>query len=135
MLCPSCAALLARAEQQSHPRTVQAPDARTGHPGAKNCHMHEADFQAQVLRLLRTHGYLTYHTRDSRGSDKGMPDILATNGKRVLFIELKSAKGKLTPEQAQWLSLLQHAGQEAYCWRPADWANIEDTVTPKERVC
>jgi len=41
--------------------------------------------------------------------------------KRLIFAELKSSKGKLTPTQEQWLEALKETGVEAYVWRPADY--------------
>ena len=36
----------------------------------------------------------------------------------VLWAELKSSKGSLTPEQKAWLDDLICAGQETHVWRP-----------------
>ena len=78
--------------------------------------------ESRVLEVVRHHaksnGWLFYHTFDSRGSEPGFPDVVATNGKRLLFAELKSATGKLTIEQTQWIELLKHAGIDARVWRP-----------------
>src|SRR5262245_23682489 len=73
---------------------------------------HRPMAEEQLLQHIRAaakrHGYATYHTRDSRRSDAGWPDLFCTNGVRLLAIECKSASGKLTPGQQQWLSLLEH---------------------------
>lgn len=79
----------------------------------------------RVLKAVRHHaltnGYLFYHTHDSRGSDKGLPDVIATNGTRILFAELKSSTGKLTPEQNVWLKMLENTGLvDVRIWRPVD---------------
>lgn len=80
--------------------------------------------ESRVLEVVRHHaksnGWLFYHTFDSRGSEPGFPDVVATNGKRLLFAELKSASGKLTIEQTQWIELLKLAGIDARVWRPKD---------------
>lgn len=80
----------------------------------------ETDFLAQVRRILKEAGYLVYHTHDSRGSEPGFPDLVATNGSRLLFIELKTRTGKLTIDQTRWLALLRHTGTEVYVLRPHD---------------
>ena len=50
---------------------------------------------------------------------KGFPDYIAARLPRLIIFELKSEKGKLTPEQAEWLELLRNCTSiEAYCWRP-----------------
>lgn len=88
----------------------------------------EKEFQRQVVRLARMHGWRVYHTRDSRGSDKGFPDLVLVKGKRVLWAELKGAKGRLRPEQRAWLEALEEAGCDARLWRPGDWPEIERTL-------
>jgi hypothetical protein len=93
----------------------------------------EATLLSQVRRCARELGYLTYHTRDARGSDCGFPDLClvrpasATQSGRLIFAELKSARGKVTREQQLWLSLLAHLvpGIEVALWRPADWSAIQ----------
>jgi hypothetical protein len=88
----------------------------------------ERAFQGRVSALLKQQGYLVYHTYDSRGSAPGFPDLVACDGKRTLFIELKSPTGKLTPEQQVWIAMLEHAGQEVYVWRPADWEALTQII-------
>jgi len=84
--------------------------------------MTEAALQQMVIDLARWAGFLHYHTTDSRKSRPGFPDLtlVHTTTGRLIFIELKSEKGKLRPEQDVWL---QHLGvhHEAYVWRPAHW--------------
>ena len=81
----------------------------------------EADLQTCVIDLAQRLGWLVYHTHDSRHSAKGYPDIVALNGTVGLAIELKSEKGKVTPEQKQWLTAFAGAGFLPCIWRPADW--------------
>ena len=89
----------------------------------------EALFLAGVLRFAHTNGWLTYHTHNSRRSPAGFPDIVLTDGHVVIIAELKTARGKLTPEQARWLSMLEHTHQvEVYCWRPQDWPAIRQRL-------
>ena len=86
----------------------------------------EATFLAWVRGEAKAWGWLTYHTRDSRGSDKGFPDlVLARPGCPLILAELKTSTGKLTEEQMAWMSILQHTpGVMAVVWRPADKATI-----------
>lgn len=82
-----------------------------------------------VLNAVRLHarinGWLVYHTHDSRKSERGFPDIVATNGSRLLFAELKRANGKLTVEQERWIQLLDHTGKvDAFVWRPEDIVDV-----------
>lgn len=80
----------------------------------------EARFQAQVFRLAEVLGYRCYHTHDSRRSAPGFPDAVLLRRPRVLFVEFKSERGRLSPEQLWWLCELRSSGQEAYVWRPSD---------------
>lgn len=52
------------------------------------------------------------------GMQKGFPDlfIIVPNAEyHGLFIEMKTLKGRLTPEQRQWLELLNERGYKAVC--------------------
>ena len=60
-----------------------------------------------------------YHTFNSRRSPSGFPDLVIV-GNRVIYRELKTAKGKVTDAQAEWLHALVLAEQDACVWRPAD---------------
>lgn len=91
-------------------------------PPADDCS--EEEFLQAVLRLFRSNGWLTYHTRDSRRSDAGFPDLVAGRGSKVIVAELKSASGKPTADQTDWLATFGLAGVPAYLWRPQHWANI-----------
>jgi len=84
--------------------------------------MSEAALQQQTITLARTLGWRAYHPYDSRRSVKGFPDLVLVNPRHgaVLFRELKTARGRLTPEQRDWLTALKFAGQDADVWRPAD---------------
>jgi VRR-NUC domain len=59
---------------------------------------------------------------------QGFPDVIAVRGERVIFVELKAEKGRLSDAQGQWLAALGLAGQEVHCWRPSDWDVIEETL-------
>lgn len=110
-------ALLARMGRTPEPLSVQTP---------------EATLLARVRQYARANGWLFHHVRDSRGCDPGFPDTCLTDGSSVLFMELKSNTGKPTPEQARWLSLLEHTGQvECGIWRPRDFATIVERLTRK----
>jgi hypothetical protein len=86
--------------------------------------MTEAELQAAVIEMAAWFGYrLVYHTHDSRRSAEGFPDLVIVGKGRVLFIELKSASGNLTPAQATWYAGLVEAGAEVFVWRPEDWKN------------
>ena len=91
----------------------------------------EREFQQQFIALASLLGWtLRYHTYDSRRSREGFPDWVLVNRRlaRVLFVELKTDTGKLTPKQAEWIATLKECGQEAYCLRPRDWPMIQELL-------
>jgi len=81
--------------------------------------MSEAQLLATIRQACRTLGLPCYHTHDSRRSEPGFPDLVIV-GERVIYRELKSARGRLSAEQRAWLDALAHAGQDADVWRPDD---------------
>lgn len=85
--------------------------------------MTEKSLQAQVITTARTAGWLVYHTHDSRRSQPGFPDLVLVHPRRqlVLYRELKTERGRVRPEQRQWLTALAEAGADAGVWRPSDW--------------
>ena len=82
--------------------------------------MTEKQFQAQVVQLATTLGYLVYHTYDSRRSQAGFPDLVLVGRGRVVFVELKTAKGRVSPAQKIWLSKLREVHPHVYLLRPDD---------------
>lgn len=85
--------------------------------------MTERQLQDAVIEAAKTFGWLTYHTHDSRRSNPGFPDLVLARNGEVLFVELKSEKGRLRPEQAAWHDALDDGWQEVHVWRPADWSS------------
>ena len=81
--------------------------------------MSEAELEIHVRAILKDLGLLWYHTHDSRRSPSGFPDLVIV-GEHVIYRELKTAKGKVTDSQAEWLHALVMAGQDACVWRPTD---------------
>lgn len=83
----------------------------------------EAHFQRSVERAAAALGWRTYHTRFSKGSDKGFPDlVLVKPPGRILFFELKTGRRKLTVEQRAWIDDLNRCpGVRAFEVRPEQW--------------
>src|SRR5262252_4192229 len=87
----------------------------------------EAGLLEHLRALARRHGWLCYHTHDSRRSEAGFPDLVlcrppsAHGPGRLLFLECKTSTGQVTAEQATWLSVLaQVPGVVARVVRPQD---------------
>lgn len=89
----------------------------------------EAEFQAQIVGLAETWHWRVYHTRDSRGSQPGFPDLVLVRGPTALFLEVKSAKGVESPDQQAWIAALKQVRfVHADFVYPKDWDRVEDTL-------
>ena len=104
-------------------RGVTRPEDTVAH-ATNNGFRNEEQFLQAVIDLARTLGYTPYHTRDSRRSDSGWPDLCLVRPPRLLFLELKMPGRQLTPAQRAWLKDLQACGREAYVAYPKDWDNL-----------
>jgi hypothetical protein len=92
--------------------------------------MTEDDFLRTVIDLARLTGWKVFHARAAmtgkgwrtpvQGDGAGFPDLVLVR-ERVLFAELKSAKGKLSDAQQAWRDIILAAGGEHYIWRPSEW--------------
>lgn len=83
----------------------------------------EKVFRHQVIDLSKLFGWKHYFTWTSIHSPKGFPDLVLVR-ERVIFAELKTEKGKITPNQQEWIDALRKANQEVYLWRPSDFDEI-----------
>lgn len=93
--------------------------------------MTERAFLQLVRDTARLFGWLEYHTADSRRSASGYPDLTLVKGNRVLFVELKTATGKVRAEQIVWAERLAAVGGavEYHQWRPTTaWELIQETL-------
>lgn len=94
----------------------------------------EAAFQQQIINLATLYDWASYHAPDNRPSGRtgrvqrvtpGWPDLILVRDGELIAAELKTEKGRIRPEQAKWLSLLQEVeGIEVYIWRPSDFDAI-----------
>jgi hypothetical protein len=75
---------------------------------------------AHVRRLIADTGCWGYHTRNSKGCAKGMPDWLIVGRTGILFRELKREAGVLTAEQREVGERITRAGGNWKVWRPSD---------------
>lgn len=104
----------------------------------------ERDFQRVVVDLAKWHGWLVFHplpAQNGRGQwrtatqgDTGFPDLVLVHAKGgIIFAELKSAIGKLSDRQQNWINKIIEAGGEAYVWRPADLEQIKAILSEKRK--
>lgn len=99
----------------------------------------EASWQSTVTDLAAVHGWRVFHARPARTArgwatpvaydGAGFPDLVMVRD-RVVFAELKSARGKLTADQQAWLDALARSGAEVYIWRPEDFDEVREVLRP-----
>lgn len=98
--------------------------------------MSESDLLACVVDLAKATGWRVAHFRPARTAhgwrtpmvgDPGWPDLVLAHPRHsTLFVELKSASGRVSPAQREWLALLNEIDAEtdthtAQVWTPAEW--------------
>ena len=104
--------------------------------------MTEAEFQRQVTDLAELTGWAYVHFRPAKTAHGwrtpvqgtlggGWPDLFLVNPwkHRTLVVELKTDKGKVTPEQAAVHTALRSGGLTVFVWRPADFPEIQRELT------
>lgn len=85
--------------------------------------MSEAQLMAAVIECAERLSWRVWHDNDSRRNNPGLPDLILVRGPDLLFVELKTAHGKLRREQEAWIDELAGTYAEVHVWRPADWQN------------
>jgi len=71
----------------------------------------------ELAAWLRLYVYSPY---DSRRSPAGWPDLTII-GIHVAYREVKTGRGRPTPEQTDVMRRLQDAGADVAVWRDTDW--------------
>lgn len=98
----------------------------------------EADWQTRVTDLADLRGWRWAHFRPARTErgwrtpvsgplGAGFPDLVLVRH-RVLFVELKAERGRVTPEQRAVHIALRAAGAEVRVWRPVDWPEVQEVL-------
>jgi hypothetical protein len=81
---------------------------------------------AHVRKLMKDLGLTGFHVEKSLDvarnrknvSVKGWPDWTIRGPRGVLIRELKTQRGKVEPEQQEWLDALAASGADVGVWRP-----------------
>lgn len=82
--------------------------------------MRESQLQDTIVQLCKLFSVAWYHPYYSRRSVPGWPDLALCGARKLIFRELKTETGRVSPEQERWGLMLRHAGQDWDVWRPAD---------------
>ena len=90
----------------------------------------EKDFQETVVQAAEMFGWWHYHVADSRRSRPGFPDLVLIKPPKVIFLEVKREKGRLTVAQADVLAMLEDCSEvQAAVVRPTDWGQVVEWLS------
>ena len=90
----------------------------------------EKDLRQTVTDLAHHLDWDVWWTWTSIHSPPDFPDLTLVRCKRLIFAELKTQTGKVTPGQQRCLDLLG-ACAETYVWRPSDMDESETMTIPE----
>lgn len=100
--------------------------------------VNEKALQNAVIELAKLYGWRVHHGRPAQmpsgkwatpiQGHAGFPDLVLVRPPDLLFIELKSAIGRTSPQQDEWLADLAAAGAEVHVWRPRDITTIKERL-------
>lgn len=95
--------------------------------------MREDEFARRIEETMDWLGLRWHHETDSRKSKAGFPDYCVVGPYGILFLEIKSTKGKVSPKQRDWIDALTAAAAledeqghavAAYVAYPDDWDRV-----------
>src|SRR5262245_47045281 len=93
--------------------------------------------EAEMLSILRqaagTCNWRCYHTARSDRSEPGWPDLVLCRPPELLFVELKTMRGRLSEPQALWLNDLQASGVEVLLVRPSTLDALLERLAKRRR--
>ncbi len=101
--------------------------------------MTEAQFLKAVIELAHRLGWKCAHfpsvqnaggrwMTPKQADSKGFPDLVLARGERLIFAELKSENGRMSPEQDAWMDALRFTGATLAVWMPHHWPIIEQEL-------
>ena len=81
----------------------------------------EKDITREIRHVLKLYGVFHWKVFQSLGSQPGVSDIIAVEKKtgRIVAIEVKTSKGKMSPAQENFLKLIEANGGIAIVARSA----------------
>ena len=94
----------------------------------------EAEFQTLVIDYAHLMGWRVAHFRPAQTGkgwrtpmqgDPGFFDLVLARDGWIIFAELKSEKGQMTPQQWAWYDAVTDDGATAVIWRPSDWSDVQ----------
>lgn len=92
----------------------------------------EKEITHSIRSLLRQFGVFHWKNFGGPMGAKGVPDILGIFKGRLLGIEVKTATGKLSPEQERFIQNINDAGGIGFMARSVD--DVIETLGLKKRM-
>lgn len=93
----------------------------------------EKEWVAQGVQLARAMNWKRYHTFRSDRSEPGWPDDALVR-ERLILIEWKTEKGKLSDAQKEWIRALLKAQVEVYVCRPRHLEDLAVVLQTRYRL-
>lgn len=82
-----------------------------------------------IVAKLRKHGAIVLYFK-AVSRTKGVPDLIVCFGGQTYFVEIKNAKGKLSPEQEAWHAAAAGIAGPIVTCRTAEEAMIAVGIEP-----
>ena len=102
---------------------IPAPQAQAKQP-AKAPPVKESDIQRQIKEYLQWQGWYVVKIHQSLGSHKGIADLYAIREGRSVWIEVKTAIGRLSKDQEKYRAEIEAQGGEYYVMRSVEDVEI-----------
>ena len=85
----------------------------------------EKQWQRQVVELARLHRWMVRYDWTRIHGVAGYPDLTLVRPPRLVYLELKTDRGRITRAQQDWIDTLADVpGVVAAVVRPADWEYV-----------
>lgn len=89
----------------------------------------ESDLKRTVKEFLQWHHFYVATIQGGPFGTPGVSDLIAVKGGRTLFLEVKTAKGKLRDNQVEFGSNIRAQGEEYYVVRSIE--DVEQIIKEK----
>lgn len=95
--------------------------------GPRAASLTEHDLQKNIIALAKQCGWKVAWTWNSMHSPKGWPDLVCCRNGKLVIIECKREKGRVTDEQQDWLDTLREVPGVIFAGvvRPSNWYAAE----------
>jgi Holliday junction resolvase len=80
----------------------------------------ESQIQKEIKEYLQWKGWYVYKNHQSLGSHRGLFDLTAIKNGRVVWIEVKTPRGKVSPFQEQFMKEIREHGGDCIVAKSID---------------